>query len=135
MRRFSILCFVSTILFGILQSSAYGLTPDPCNQECRSKKDKSFVKARIISIPASSFVYPKQLIAVGAEGNTVLLLTVSKTGNLEKVELSESSGFEALDSAAIKGVKLCKFSPSTKNGEKVESKIIWKYIWRVPVGQ
>jgi TonB family protein len=93
------------------------------------------VKARIISIPASSFVYPKQLIAVGAEGNTVLLLTVSKTGNLEKVELSESSGFEALDSAAIKGVKLCKFSPSTKNGEKVESKIIWKYIWRVPVGQ
>lgn len=132
MRRLSILCFISTILFGTFQLSAYGLVPDPCNQECRSKEDKSFVKAKIISVPPSSFVYPKELVAVGAEGHTVLSLTISKTGNLEKIELSESSGFEALDSAAMKGVKLCKFSPSTKNGEKIESKVIWKYIWRVP---
>jgi len=141
MRRFSIVCCISIFSFSICQSEAYendigALSEDstklvliPC---CQPEEEKGFVKARIVSCSPSSFVYPKNLIAIGAEGHSGFSLTISKTGDIEKVELYESSGFEALDSAAMKGIKLCKFSPSTRNGEKVESKIKWKYIWRVP---
>lgn len=71
--------------------------------------------------------YPLQLWDQDMEGETLLRVRVTDTGQVDSVEVLQSSGFEAFDSAAVAGAKELRFRPARRNGKRIE---VWA---KVPV--
>jgi TonB family protein len=71
--------------------------------------------------------YPLQLWDQDMEGETLLRVRVSDTGAVDSVEVLESSGYAAFDSAAVSGAKELRFSPARRDGKRIE---VWA---KVPV--
>lgn len=63
--------------------------------------------------------YPVQLWDQGVEGETVLRIRVTEMGEVDSVEVMESSGHGGLDSAAVEGVRVLGFQPGRRNGQRV----------------
>lgn len=63
--------------------------------------------------------YPVDLWDQDLEGTTVLRLRVSDTGQVDSVEVEESSGHDALDRAALDGARSLRFEPGRKDGQRV----------------
>ncbi|MEJ2203559.1 MAG: energy transducer TonB [Gemmatimonadota bacterium] len=70
--------------------------------------------------------YPLQLWDDDMEGETMLRVRVTDTGRVDSVEVLESSGHPAFDSAAVWGAKDLRFSPA-RRGKRIE---VWA---KVPV--
>lgn len=71
--------------------------------------------------------YPLDLWDRGVEGETVLRVRVLRTGDVDSVEVAESSGHAAFDSAAVRWGRSAVFAPSTRGADTVE---VWA---RIPV--
>jgi TonB family protein len=71
--------------------------------------------------------YPLQLWDQGMEGQTLLRVRVTDTGRVDSVEVVESSGEPAFDSAAVNGARDLRFRPARRDGKRIE---VWA---RVPV--
>ncbi len=71
--------------------------------------------------------YPLQLWDEDMEGETVLRVRVTDTGQVDSVEVLESSGLPAFDSAAVRGATDLRFSPARRGGKRIE---VWA---KVPV--
>jgi protein TonB len=71
--------------------------------------------------PVSPVRYPQALLDQGIEGRVLLRLYVDSTGTLvpDSTRLAESSGYPALDSAAMAGAKELKFSPALLQGRPI----------------
>jgi len=63
--------------------------------------------------------YPRVARTRGYEGRTLLRVEVFETGKAGRIEITTSSGFEILDTAALNSVKKWTFVPGTKNGKKI----------------
>ncbi len=63
--------------------------------------------------------YPRVARTRGYEGRTLLRVEVFETGKVGRIEITTSSGFEILDTAALNSVKKWTFVPGTKNGKKI----------------
>ncbi|TVP77220.1 MAG: energy transducer TonB [Gemmatimonadales bacterium] len=63
--------------------------------------------------------YPVELWDQDLEGTTVLRLRVSDTGQVDSVEVEETSGHDALDRAAVDGASSLRFEPGRKDGKRV----------------
>ena len=72
-------------------------------------------------------VYPLSLWDQDIEGETLLRVRVTDTGQVDSVEVVESSGYTAFDSAAIAGALDLRFEPARRDGKRIE---VWA---RVPV--
>jgi TonB family protein len=57
-------------------------------------------------------LYPEELWDAGAEGTTLLRLYVAPSGNADSAQVSRSSGFPALDEAALGGAASLRFKPA-----------------------
>ena len=71
----------------------------------------------------SNKTYPPTAIDAGIEGSSGVRMTITKDGQLEKVEIVDSSGYEILDKAALQSVRsAAPFPPIPKNigREKIE---------------
>ncbi|MGB7211001.1 MAG: energy transducer TonB [Gemmatimonadales bacterium] len=68
--------------------------------------------------PTSPVEYPQALYIQGIEGTVVLQLHVDSSGVIdpESTKVAESSGYPALDSAALSAVPRMKFAPGLRNG-------------------
>jgi protein TonB len=68
--------------------------------------------------PVSPVEYPPALYIQGIEGKVVLRLHVDSSGVVDpdSSKIEESSGYPALDSAALAAVPRMKFSPALRNG-------------------
>lgn len=71
--------------------------------------------------------YPLRLWDQGMEGQTLLRVRVTDTGQVDSVEVVESSGEPAFDSAAVNGAKDLRFRPARRGGKRIE---VWA---KVPV--
>lgn len=71
--------------------------------------------------------YPLSLWDQDMEGETLLRVRVTDTGQVDSVEVLESSGHVAFDSAAVQGARDLRFSPARKGGKRIE---VWA---KVPV--
>lgn len=71
--------------------------------------------------------YPIALWDQDVEGETLLRVRVTDAGRVDSVEVVQSSGHEAFDSAAISGAHDLRFQPARRNGKRIE---VWA---RVPV--
>jgi periplasmic protein TonB len=63
--------------------------------------------------------YPIGLWDEGVEGTTLLRLRVSETGEVDSVEVVETSGHLGLDSAAVAGARDLRFQPGRRNGKRI----------------
>lgn len=71
--------------------------------------------------------YPLELWDQDVEGETLLRVRVTDTGRVDSVEVVESSGHAAFDSAAIAGARDLRFRPARRAGKRID---VWA---RVPV--
>lgn len=78
--------------------------------------------------------YPAALFARGIEGKVVLRLFADTAGGLvpDSTRVAESSGYPALDSAALAAVPQFKFAPALKDGEPISGAFLQPVHFRHP---
>lgn len=70
-------------------------------------------------------VYPLSLWDQDIEGETLLRVRVTDTGVVDSVEVVESSGYVAFDSAAIAGARELRFEPARRDGKRIR---VWAEV-------
>lgn len=65
------------------------------------------------------------------EGRVVLRVAVSAEGAPLQVDIHQSSGFGALDRAALKAVRRWRFSPATRDGAPTEGVVHAPVVFRL----
>ncbi|HUG28297.1 MAG TPA: energy transducer TonB, partial [Gemmatimonadales bacterium] len=112
-----------TILALVALAAACGDDPDgtmdlPADQNSStSRRDEAPVP-----LDAESPVeYPTALFEQGVGGTVVLRLFVTADGTVvpDSTRIQESSGYPALDSAAMAGAPKLRYAPATRNGAPV----------------
>jgi len=88
----------------------------------------------VVINPTSPVEYPATLYGRGIEGKVVLRLFVDETGTLtpDSTRLAESSGYPALDSAALAAVPSFRFAPALQNGTPVGALFLQPVHFRHP---
>ena len=87
--------------------------------------------------PVTPMVYPPGLLEQGIEGRVLLRLFVDAHGTLvrDSTRVAESSGYPALDSAALTGSGELRFSPALRNGRPVAAPFLQPVHFRHPRSQ
>jgi TonB family protein len=80
------------------------------------------------------FHYPPVLYARKVQGNVTLYLYVDRNGQPapDSTRIDESSGYAALDSAAVKGSQELHFVPAKLHGEPIGVSILFPVYFRHP---
>lgn len=80
--------------------------------------------------------YPPALYERRVQGDVVLRLFVNATGELvpDSTRVAESSGFPALDSAALAGVTALRYAPARRRGVPVATAFLQPVEFRHPEG-
>ena len=80
------------------------------------------------------FHYPPALYARKVQGNVTLRLHVDRDGQIrsDSTRIEESSGYPALDSAAVKGSQELHFVPAKLRGEPMPVTILFPVYFRHP---
>jgi periplasmic protein TonB len=76
-------------------------------------------------IGLSEPVYPSSDIRMGNEGTVILSLQILENGRVGEVRIERSSGFERLDSSAVREARRWRFRPGTRDGVPV---VMWKQL-------
>ena len=84
--------------------------------------------------PVSPMEYPQALLSEGIGGRVLLRLYVDSTGRLipDSTRIAESSGYPALDSAALSGAASLRFSPALRNGRPIAAPFLQPVHFRNP---
>lgn len=69
--------------------------------------------------------YPLELWDQDIEGETLLRVRVTEMGRVDSVQVLESSGHDAFDSAAIAGAKQIVFKPARRRGRRI---VVWAEV-------
>lgn len=80
------------------------------------------------------FRYPAALYARRIQGNVTLRLHVDTTGQVraDSTRIEESSGYVALDSAAVKGSLDLRFVPAKLHGDPIATTVLFPVYFRHP---
>ena len=80
------------------------------------------------------FRYPAALYARRVQGNVTLRLYIDTTGQtrVDSTRIEESSGYAALDSAAVKGAQDLRFVPAKLHGEPLATTVLFPVYFRHP---
>lgn len=80
------------------------------------------------------FRYPAALYAQRVQGNVTLRLVIDSGGRVtaESTRVAESSGYPALDSAALRGAAALSFAPALREGHPVGARIRFPVYFRHP---
>jgi TonB family protein len=84
--------------------------------------------------PVSPVRYPQALLDQGIEGQVLLRLFVDSAGTVipDSTRVAESSGYPALDSAALAAAPDLRFSPALHQGRPVAAPFIQPVQFRSP---
>jgi TonB family protein len=80
------------------------------------------------------FRYPPALFAQKVQGNVTLRIYIDRAGQIvpDSTHVAETSGFSALDSAAVKGSRDLKFEPAKTQDQPVPVSILLPVFFRYP---
>src|SRR3989337_4091708 len=80
------------------------------------------------------FRYPPALYAERVQGNVTLRIYINGDGEIvaDSTRVAETSGFNALDSAAMKGSRELRFEPAKTQGQPVPVSILLPVYFRHP---
>jgi TonB family protein len=84
--------------------------------------------------PVSPVDNPVTLLEQGIEGRVLLRLYADSTGTLapDSTRVAESSGYPALDSAAVSGAASLRFAPARRHGRPVAGSYLQPIHFRNP---
>jgi TonB family protein len=84
--------------------------------------------------PVSPVRYPPALLAQGIEGRVLLRLYVDSSGTVipDSIRIAESSGYPALDSAALVGAPDLRYSPALLQGRPIAAPFLQPIQFRGP---
>ncbi len=84
--------------------------------------------------PVSPVRYPPALLAQGIEGRVLLRLYVDSAGSVipDSIRIAESSGYPALDSAALVGAPDLRYSPALLQGRPIAAPFLQPIQFRGP---
>ena len=88
--------------------------PEPEPEPVKVKKPARLIKSERPP-------YPKEARQEGREGTVVLRMTIGTNGDVENVNIQESSGSPDLDESAAQSVKTWQFDPATFGDEPISS--------------
>jgi TonB family protein len=119
-----------------------------CASGCKAKDDGGFRLSTNVPIsptsdadqppvainPLSPVEYPIPLLEQGIEGRVLLRLYADSMGALvaDSTRVAESSGYPALDSAAVGGAAALRFSPALRHGRPVAGAFLQPVHFRNP---
>ena len=88
----------------------------------------------VASNPEPPVEYPVELFERRVEGVALLRLFVTEAGTIvpESTRIEESSGYPALDSAALRSVDLLRFAPARRDGSPIATAFIQPVHFRHP---
>ena len=69
--------------------------------------------------------YPLHMWDQDLEGQTLLRVRVTDVGEVDSVEVVESSGFPSFDSAAVSGALELRFRPARRDGKRIQ---VWAQV-------
>ena len=112
---------------------------------CIDKKDaKKMIDALQASVAPDSlpvmqnaelpFKYPPELYAKKVQGNVTLRIHIDTGGRVrpESTTVMESSGYPALDSAAVTGARVLRFRPAFSKGAPLAISVLFPVYFRHP---
>jgi TonB family protein len=84
--------------------------------------------------PVSPVDYPLPLLEQGIQGRVLLRLYADSTGAIvpDSTRIAESSGYPALDSAALRGAAELRYSPARRHGRAVAGLFLQPVTFRNP---
>lgn len=83
-------------------------------------------------MPISDDDYPPQSARLGEEGVTTVRLWVLENGSIGDVQIGKSSGYERLDSVALRKLKRWRVKPGTEDGKPVAMWMEVRVVWKIP---
>jgi protein TonB len=98
----------------------------------QSKRDEPPVPLN----PDAPVQYPNALVAQRIGGSVILRLFLDSTGRLvpESTAVQESSGYPALDSAALAATPRLRYAPALRDGKPVPALFLQPFSFRPPPG-
>ncbi len=85
---------------------------------------RAIVKAKPIYHKNPKPAYPAIAKRRNWQGTTILLVNVSKQGEVKQVSIQKSSGYDMLDKSALSSIKGWHFLPGTENGRPVPMEVL-----------
>jgi protein TonB len=82
-----------------------------------------------LDVKACKVTYPKQSLMNEEQGTTSMQFLVSPAGKVVDSKLEKSSGYKALDKAAMSTLAGCQFKPGTKDGAPSQTWTKIDYAW------
>jgi len=76
-------------------------------------------------------VYPEAEKKAGTEGKVIIKALVDKTGKVVEVEVAKTSGYEALDKAAVEAAYQNEFKPAMQDGKPVAIWVAYKVNFKL----
>lgn len=73
--------------------------------------------------------YPAAELSAKHTGTVTMLFTIGPEGNVLASQVAKSSGYRALDDAALQALSLCKFKPPMVEGKPVKGNAHVQYVW------
>lgn len=85
----------------------------------------------------SPVTYPEALARQGIEGTVLLRLYVDTAGRIvgDSTRIAESSGYPALDTAALRAAPDLRFAPAERDGQKIAALFLQPVHFRTPAGR
>ncbi|MQR01636.1 energy transducer TonB [Glaciimonas soli] len=105
--------------------------PPPSAEQPSAKAAPSNTAPTAVSSTCAKPEYPRQSLQDEEEGIVTLSFLISAQGKVVKADVAHSSGFKALDRAALNALSQCTFKPGTVNGEPQESSTKMQYVWKL----
>jgi|GEM_PF-4829229 len=91
------------------------------NTESEPKENLKRTKARLLSSPTPE--YPEAARRQGLEGVVHLLLQVNEQGTVDDVQITQGSGHDSLDQAAVDVARNWKFAPARLGNTAIATKV------------
>ena len=117
----------------LIAACGEGDTSQKMAQAFQSGTARPDEKPRMLNVDLP-FHYPPVLYARKVQGNVTLYLYIDRDGQVrsDSTRIEESSGYAALDSAAVKGSQELHFVPAKLRGEPLGVAILFPVYFRHP---
>ena len=114
-------------MWGLLLSLAFTL-PAMAQEDAKPPPAPVVKKASMEKVNCGP-QWPRSALRKEQTGTVTLAFFVNADSVLVDSKVTVSSGVEALDEAALVGLRKCKFHASTVDGKAVESWFSMQYVW------
>ncbi len=89
------------------------------------------VSERVKVLQAAEPPYPNASILKQEEGTVMVRITVSQQGRVAGASVEKTSGFPALDDAALKAIRTWRFAAAKRGGTSVESSVVVPVVFQL----